>query len=83
MADQFLRIHEVMSRSGLARSTLYLRISQNKFPRSVPLASPYTVGWLESEVDAWIRAQVLAARHQTTRLSSTPKEPTAHKAPAK
>jgi prophage regulatory protein len=62
MPDRILRLPEVQARSGLSRSTVYLRIAQGKFPRAVPLGSPQVVGWLESEIESWIAEQVRAAR---------------------
>ena len=56
-----LRRKDVQARTGLSRSTLYLRISQGTFPQSVPLG-PRAVGWLESEVEAWLQGQVAQAR---------------------
>ena len=47
-----LRRKEVQARTGLSRSTIYLRVSQGSFPKSVPLG-PRAVGWLESEV-IWV-----------------------------
>lgn len=62
MAQQFLRLPEVQARTGLSRATIYLRISQGRFPKPIPLGSPYAVGWLESEIETWIAEQVSAAR---------------------
>lgn len=50
---RFLRIGEVIFRTGLSRSTLYDEITKGKFPKNFPL-SKRTVGWLEAEIDAWI-----------------------------
>ena len=60
--QQFLRLPEVQSRTGLKRSTIYLRMSQGKFPRAVQLGSPQAVGWIADEIDRWCEAQVRAAR---------------------
>lgn len=56
-----LRRRSVEARTGLSRSTIYLRMAQGTFPKSVPLG-PRAVGWLENEVEAWLQAQVAAAR---------------------
>lgn len=62
--ERFLRISDVEARTGLARSTIYLRISRGRFPRSVPVGEGPggPVRWLESEIDNWIREQIRAAR---------------------
>ena len=39
---------------GLARSTIYLRIAQGSFPKPISLG-PRAVGWIEAEVDVWLR----------------------------
>lgn len=61
--DKFLRLPEVKTRTGLSRSTIYALMGQDRFPRLVPLGMR-CVGWLESEIDAWIAAQA-ASRRQT------------------
>lgn len=59
---QFLRLKEVQARTGLSRSSVYLRISQGRFPKPIPLGSQHIVGFLASEIEDWARAQVAAAR---------------------
>jgi prophage regulatory protein len=56
-----LRLREVSARTGLARSTLYERIKAGEFPAQVSLGAR-AVGWLETDVDAWIAAQVERSR---------------------
>jgi prophage regulatory protein len=56
-----LRLPTVKARTGLSRSTIYLRVSQGRFPTPVQLGGR-AVGWLEEEIDAWIDQQVAAAR---------------------
>jgi prophage regulatory protein len=57
MANVMLRLRAVMARTGLSRSSIYLRISVGSFPRQVRLGER-SVGWLEHEVEEWIRAAV-------------------------
>ena len=59
-----LRRPQVETRTGLSRSTLYQYIQDGLFPRPVTLG-PRAVGWLESDVNAWI-----AARETTVRPGS-------------
>jgi prophage regulatory protein len=56
-----LRCKQVQARTGLARSTIYLNIKSGTFPRPVPLGVR-AVGWIESEVNAWIAERVRIAR---------------------
>ena len=48
-----LRRKQVEARTGLSRSTIYLRIQEGKFPKPVNLG-PRAVGWLENEIEAWL-----------------------------
>jgi len=55
--ERFLRKPDVLSRTGISRSHLYWLMDRSRFPRSIPLSPRVTV-WLESDVDAWIAAQI-------------------------
>jgi prophage regulatory protein len=55
--ERFLRLSDVKERTGLSRSTIYLNISKNIFPRPISLGAR-CVGWLESEIDAWMQARI-------------------------
>lgn len=59
--EQIIRLPAVLARTGLGKTTLYARIADGRFPKPVPI-SDRAVGWLASEVDTWIAAQVSAAR---------------------
>lgn len=61
MADAILRLPAVCARIGLARSTVYLFIKEGGFPRPVQLGER-AVGWLESEIDAWLARRIEASR---------------------
>jgi prophage regulatory protein len=51
---RILRFPEVVSRTGLSRSTVYGRIRAGDFPLPVPLGEGRAVGFLEREVNSWI-----------------------------
>ncbi|MEN5272154.1 helix-turn-helix transcriptional regulator [Stenotrophomonas lactitubi] len=55
--ERFLRKTDVLSRTAISRSHLYWLMDRGRFPRSIPL-SPRVAVWLESDVDAWIAAQI-------------------------
>ncbi len=59
MAHRVLRLPDVKARTGLSRSTIYLRVSNGEFPQPVSLGGR-SVGWLEHEIDEWITSQVAA-----------------------
>lgn len=48
-----LRRKQVEARTGLSRSTIYLRIQEGTFPRPINLGAR-AVGWLENEIEAWL-----------------------------
>lgn len=52
-----LRLSSVILSTGLARSTIYKLIGSGEFPRPVPLTAR-SVGWIESEVNAWIQLKI-------------------------
>jgi len=56
MADRILRMTQVVAIAGLSRSTVYRLISDGRFPRQRAL-SARAVGWLESELQAWLQAR--------------------------
>lgn len=61
MTITILRLPAVKNRTGLSRSTIYLRITNNEFPASISLGGR-AVGWLEKDVDAWLAEKVEASR---------------------
>lgn len=67
MAQQFkaaiaiLRRKQVEARTGLSRSSIYKKVSEREFPEPVQLGAR-AVGWIESEVEAWLLAQVEKSR---------------------
>ena len=58
---RILRLPEVVARTGLSRSTIYARLEQGRFPRPVALGGR-AVGWIESEIDEWIRERIAESR---------------------
>ena len=56
-----LRRKQVQARTGLSRSTIYLHIKAEQFPKPVALG-PRAVGWIEAEVVEWIANRLKAAR---------------------
>lgn len=51
-SGRIIRIREVMSMTGLSRSSIYAAIKQGTFPAQLKL-STRSSGWLESEVIQW------------------------------
>ena len=61
MEHRILRLPEVMARTGLSRSTIYLRVSQDTFPKAINLGGR-AVGWVEAEIQEWLERQIEASR---------------------
>lgn len=50
--DRILRIKAVLDRTGLSRSTMYRKMQDGTFPKSVQI-STRCIGWNESAIEAW------------------------------
>ena len=59
--NKILRLPSVQARTGLSRSTIYLRIAEGSFPRQISLGAR-AIGWLEGDIDAWIDGLVCGHR---------------------
>ena len=64
---RFIRLPEVLSRTGYGRTTIYRKMEEGTFPRSVKLGGPpidpnvfdtRAVAWIEDEVDQWIDSRI-------------------------
>ena len=62
MANSILRLPEVKGRTGLSRSTIYLRIKQGKFPKQINLDGR-AAGWIKGEIDQWIDERIEDSRN--------------------
>lgn len=61
MVTTILRLPAVKARTGLARSAIYLRISEGRFPSPISLGDR-AVGWIESEINDWITSNIENSR---------------------
>lgn len=62
-SPKIIRLPEVIQRTGLSRSTIYLLVSKNNFPKHIPLGLR-CVGWLESEINEWIDSRAISRSQQ-------------------
>jgi len=67
MPNIILRLPAVKSRTGLSRSTIYLRVSERTFPPPVSLGAR-AVGWVESEVETWLKRRIEQRRDVTNAM---------------
>lgn len=52
--DRIIRLKEVLTRTGLSRSTMYRKMQDGTFPKNVQISIRCT-GWRESAVNDWTR----------------------------
>lgn len=62
MNYRILRLPAVVERTGLARSTIYLRMRNQSFPAAVNLGGR-AVGWFESEINDWLELRAQSSRN--------------------
>ena len=64
---RFIRLNEVLSRTGYGRTTIYRKMEDGSFPRSLKLDGPpkdpsifdsRAVAWIEDEVDQWVEDRI-------------------------
>jgi len=64
---RFIRLPEVLSRTGYGRTSIYRKMEEGTFPRSVKLGGPpidpnvfdsRAVAWIEGEVEQWIESRI-------------------------
>lgn len=61
--ERLIRLEEVRRITGLSRSRIYELMDIGRFPASIPLGEgARAVGWIESEVRAWVARQIANAR---------------------
>lgn len=51
---KILRLPEVIDRTGLCRSSIYQKVIDGQFPKTIKIGGTRSVGWIEAEVSAWI-----------------------------
>ena len=66
MVTTILRLPAVKARTGLSRSSIYLRVSQGRFPRPISLGER-AIGWVEAEIDHWVEQQIERSRKPARR----------------
>jgi prophage regulatory protein len=62
MAYQILRLPHVKTQTGLSRSSIYQRIADGSFPKQFSLGGGRAVGWLESDIQNWIKERLAESR---------------------
>ncbi len=52
MIKRIYRLPDVMNLTGLSRSSIYLRVSTNEFPKPIKIGRR-AVGWTEDSIITW------------------------------
>lgn len=68
MSPIFIRLPEVMKRTGLSRSSIYDLIKQGAFPAQIGIGVR-SVAWLESDVAAWIQNKVNGSKDKRSAMN--------------
>ena len=63
MIKKIYRLPEVMDMTGLSRSSIYLRVSTDEFPKPVKIGRR-AVGWPEESIIAW-QAKMMEAQDES------------------
>ena len=70
-ARRILRLPSVQARTGLSRSTIYMRIAEGSFPKQISLGAR-AIGWIEGDIDDWIDGLLVKSGHSCTLRSHAP-----------
>ena len=63
----FIRLNEVLSRTGYGRTPIYRKMEDGSFPKSIKLGGAPTnpckfdcraIAWIEEEVEQWIDSRI-------------------------
>ena len=64
---RFIRLPEVLSRTGYGRTSIYRKMEDGSFPRFVKLGGPLedsnafdcrAIAWIEDEVEQWMATRI-------------------------
>ena len=64
---RFIRLPEVLTRTGYGRTSIYRKMEEGSFPRSIKLGGPLedpeafdsrAIAWIEDEVEQWIESRI-------------------------
>ena len=58
---QIYRLKDVINTTGLTRSSIYLLMRDDKFPRNILLGAR-SVGWTQLSIEQWIESRISASQ---------------------
>ena len=56
-AKRFIRLPEVINRTGYRRTSIYEKIAEGTFPAPIKLG-PRAVAWVSEEIESWMDARI-------------------------
>ena len=65
--NKLIRFPEVMSRTGYGRTSIYRKMEDGSFPKSLKLGGPpkdpnefdsRAIAWLEDDIDQWMESRI-------------------------
>jgi prophage regulatory protein len=59
---KILRLNNVKEITGLSRSSIYLMIKRNEFPKNISLNNYRAVGWLDEDIQNWIENRITSSK---------------------
>lgn len=65
-----IRRDQVIARTGLSFSSIYRRVRAGQFPTPIHLGGN-SVGWIETEVDAWVEERIQQSRRARPDAATT------------
>jgi prophage regulatory protein len=67
--ERLLRMPTVKEKTGLSRASIYRFVEEGRFPPARSLGA-HAIGWLESEVEAWIQSRRVVQPKGTAAVES-------------
>lgn len=64
MIKRIYRLPDVMNWTGLSRSSIYLRVSTNEFPKPIKIGRR-AVGWTEDSIITW-QSTIMEANNESS-----------------
>ena len=61
MSQSFIRLSEVLRRTGYSKAWIYRLLKENRFPRPVKIGSR-SIAFVENEIDEWINQRIAESR---------------------
>lgn len=61
MSQSFIRLSEVLRRTGYSKAWIYRLLKDNRFPQPVKIGSR-SIAFVENEIDEWINQRIAESR---------------------